>query len=97
MGCSDIAFIGHDLSWGNIDKGYADGINSEKAAYQRDNKIFNNPVFWFYDLNGKPVTADLSFITFLHWINIFLKEFEKHNLKESVALVWEQWAWETLL
>ena len=75
MGCSDITFIGHDLSWSNIDKGYADGINAEKAAYQRDNKIFNNPVFWFYDLNGWLVTADLSFITFLHWINIFLKEF----------------------
>jgi glycosyltransferase involved in cell wall biosynthesis len=75
MGCSDITFVGHDLSWSDLNKGYASGISDVKVAYQKNHKMFNSPVFLFYDIENKIVTSDLSFITFVQWINSYLQEF----------------------
>lgn len=77
MGCNPITFIGHDLCWYDINYGYAEGVSQEKILYQRNNKMFNQPVFLFYDVNGNVVTTDLSFINFVQWINIFLNEYNK--------------------
>ena len=75
MGCKNVTFIGHDLSWPELNKGYASGISEEKIMYQRNSKMFNNPVFLFHDVNGNVITTDFNFIIFIQWINTFLKEF----------------------
>lgn len=78
MGCSPITFIGHDLSWEDINQGYADGVSEKKVVYQQNNKMFNHPVFLFKDINNKIVTTELSFISFVQWMNVFLRE---HHLE----------------
>lgn len=77
MGCSYVTFVGHDLSWewDEIDKGYAEGVNEKKVLYQRNNKIYNHPVLLLQDINDNRVVSDLSFFTFVHWMNHYLREF----------------------
>lgn len=75
MGCNPITFIGHDLSWSDINKGYAEGVSDQKIAYQYNNKMINKPVFLFPDISGQLTITDLGFINFIQWINAFLKEY----------------------
>lgn len=42
--------------------------------YQKNNKMFNQPVFLFPNIYGDIVTTELSFINFIQWINSYLKE-----------------------
>lgn len=73
MGCSPVTFIGSDLCWYDLDKGYASGVSPTKAQWQRRNKMFGNAVMLFPDIVGRPVVTEPCFVAFWQWLNDYLQ------------------------
>lgn len=73
LGCSPITFIGSDLCWYDLDRGYATGVSPSKAEWQRRNKMFGNPVMLFPDVVGRTVVTEPCFMAFWQWMNDYLE------------------------
>lgn len=72
MGSWPTTFVGMDLCWYDFEKGYASGTSPTKVEWQRRNKMFNNPVMLFPDLEGKVVVTEPCFLSFWQWMNDYL-------------------------
>jgi len=68
MGINKIAFIGHDLCYLDIDKGYSEDVNEDKKQFQKMTKI-DKDLIPFPDINGEKVMTHESFVTFYGWFN----------------------------
>jgi hypothetical protein len=70
LGIKNVAFIGHDLSYCDIDVGYSKDISENKKNFQYNNKIKNKSgLKKFTDINNNEVISHFVFIAFHQWIN----------------------------
>lgn len=76
LDCWPITFIGTDLCYSDLNKGYTSGLSQAKENYQRNTKIFGGPLFAFPDLDGKIVLTESCFMAFHAWINEFLESYD---------------------
>ena len=83
MGCWPITFIGHDLGWYDVNgPGYVDGVDPNKVSWQRDHKILGGDSLIVEDVNGRLVTTEINFFTFVGWVNRYL-DHEKLKIYNS--------------
>jgi len=68
MGIEKMAFIGHDLCYLDLNKGYSEEVSEDKKNFQKMTKI-DRDLIPFPDINGKEVMTHESFVTFYGWIN----------------------------
>lgn len=67
-----ITFVGHDLCWYDLERGYASGTDPAKVEFQRQNKIMGKHVTTFPDVRGEMVRTEWCFTTFRSWLDEYL-------------------------
>lgn len=70
LGFRNLAFVGHDLAYVDLDNGYSKDINEEKKKFQEKTKLFNkNDLRIVKDINGDEVHTHSVFLAFMSWLN----------------------------
>lgn len=75
LGFKNVAFIGNDLAYKDIKKGYANDIDEDKKDYQKQNKINSEEGLVLYDdIYGEKIYTHKVFIAFRDWLNEHLEK-----------------------